>query len=106
MNTKIFVITHKLFTPPADPMYVPLQVGRAKNGDLGAGYLGDDTGDNISELNPQFVELTGMYWIWKNYNGPEDCIGINHYRRYFFGESDDFLTSAEIEEILKDINIL
>ena len=32
---RIFTMTHKSFTPPPDPMYVPLQVGRAGHGPLG-----------------------------------------------------------------------
>lgn len=45
--------------------------------------LGDDTGDNISRLNPRFSEMTGMYWAWKNYErlGNPAYIGFLHYRR-------------------------
>ena len=45
--------------------------------------LGDDTGDNISELNPYLNEMTCLYWLWKHYDeiGNPEYIGLNHYRR-------------------------
>lgn len=30
------------------------------------GYIGDNTGDNISLRNSNYCELTGLYWAWKN----------------------------------------
>ena len=100
MNTKIFVMGHKAFTPPEDPIYQPMQVGRAENESLGDGYLGDDTGENISNLNHLFGELTGMYWVWQNYDGPEKYIGINHYRRYFTDPGGDFLDDEKISTLM------
>ena len=49
MSTRIYVMTHTAFDPPQDPAYIPLHVGRAGKADLG--YLGDDTGEHISDLN-------------------------------------------------------
>lgn len=64
---------------PDDDVYIPLHVGREGKQDLG--YIGDNTGENISSKNANYCELTGLYWAWKNL----DCeyIGLCHYRRYF-----------------------
>ena len=77
---KIFVATHKKVDSfPKDNIYIPLQVGAALHDKL---YdFTDDTGNNISEKNPNYCELTGYYWIWKNYT--DDVVGLIHYRRYF-----------------------
>lgn len=103
MNVKIYTMTHKKFDKPEDPVYVPLQVGRALHKDLG--YTGDDTGDHISDLNPYYGELTGVYWVWKN-DSDADIIGICHYRRYFLNEQGQFLNASEYERILKDYDII
>ena len=76
MAKKVFVMTHKKINLQEDDTFIPLHVGRACADDLG--YIGDNTGDNISEYNKFFGELTGLYWIWKNYEGSEN-IGICHY---------------------------
>ena len=48
--------------------------------------IGDDTGDNISYLNRYFCEMTGIYWLWKNYDkiGNPEYLGTQHYRRIFY----------------------
>ena len=68
---------------PSDEVYMPIHVGREGKDNLG--YVGDNTGENISIKNPNYCEFTGLYWAWKNL----DCeyIGLCHYRRYFAHKS-------------------
>ncbi len=75
----ILIAAHKKYWMPDDPVYLPLHVGKAGKSELG--FAGDDTGDNISEKNANYCELTGLYWAWKNLDA--DYIGLCHYRRYF-----------------------
>ena len=79
MQTTIIIATHKPYWVPDDPMYLPVQMGHAIHPAIG--YIGDDTGENISERNANFCELTGLYWAAHNIDS--DYIGIVHYRRYF-----------------------
>ena len=76
---KILVAAHKLYWMPNDSVYMPIHVGREGKADLG--YVGDNTGDNISAKNPNYCELTALYWAWKNLEA--DYVGLVHYRRYF-----------------------
>ncbi len=100
---KIYIMTHMKCELPTADGYVPLQVGRAIGQDLG--YTGDHTGDNISDLNPLFGELTGLYWIWKN-DRDSDIIGINHYRRFFAEEDGELLRQSTVEETLKKYDLI
>ncbi|MDE7472451.1 MAG: DUF4422 domain-containing protein [Muribaculaceae bacterium] len=60
--------------------YLPVQVGKAVS-PVDLHITGDDTGDNISEKNPNFCELTAHYWYWKN-GVRTPYVGLSHYRRY------------------------
>lgn len=59
---------------------VPIQVGAALT-DEKLFAVRDDNGENISEKNKQYCELTALYWMWKNDNSK--YIGLSHYRRKF-----------------------
>jgi len=78
---KLLIACHKQAKLPDASVYYPIHVGKVLHPELNLGFSGDDTGDNISELNPYYCELTAEYWGWKNL----DCeyIGLQHYRRYF-----------------------
>ena len=60
MKTIVLVAAHKEYPMPVDPLYLPVQAGRALHAPLP--YTGDDTGENISEKNKIFCELTCLYW--------------------------------------------
>ncbi len=47
----------------------------------------DNVGDNISDKNRNYCELTATYWVWKN--AAADYIGICHYRRVFDLSEED-----------------
>lgn len=101
MDTRVYVMTHKQFTPPDDPLYIPLHVGRSLGEDLG--FQGDHTGDSISEKNRNYCELTGIYWLWKNITC--DIVGVCHYRRYFAKE-DRLISKQNIEDILQKQDVI
>lgn len=104
MSVKIFAMTHKKFDVPGDAMYIPLHVGH-KNAAEDFGYPGDDTGDNISDLNCYYAELSGVYWVWKNYRDA-DCVGVCHYRRFLTSEEGYVFSEAAYERILADHDIV
>lgn len=79
MDIKILVAAHKKYWMPDDSVYLPIQVGAALHSALG--YVPDNTGYNISDKNPNYCELTALYWAWKNLEC--EYIGLCHYRRYF-----------------------
>lgn len=107
LKAKVFTIYHRPSGLPPVSGYYPILVGNAvrnqesKDGYVNAhdwkefaqlpGLLKDDDGpDTLSHLNRSINEMSGIYWLWKNYKkiGDPDLIGISHYRRFFiFNES-------------------
>ena len=112
MNIKILVATHKPYRMPDDPIYLPVHAGHIGKPD--SGYQGDDTGENISDRNWYYSELTAIYWAWKNLNA--DAIGVCHYRRYFttkswlsyqlHGKWNSLLTGHEAVRLLTKFDII
>lgn len=112
MNIKILVATHKKYWMPQDSIYLPIHVGKKDKNSFG--FCGDDTGENISEKNPNYCELTAIYWAWKNLKA--DYIGLSHYRRHFTAKNIFKLilnnkrkctvTYSELKYILKKYDIV
>lgn len=108
---QILVATHKEYKIPETNIYLPIHVGKYNKSDIG--YIGDDTGDNISSKNKHYCELTALYWAWKNINC--DYIGLNHYRRYFLNKENkkrenslygNILNEEYIRYCLKEYDII
>ena len=112
-DIKIIVATHKKYKMPNDDMYLPIQVGRAINKKIEE-YQSDNEKENISNKNPYFCELTGLYWAWKNIDA--NYIGLSHYRRHFsmrkirsrnYEKNFKYILSKkETKQILKETDII
>ncbi len=104
----VYVVSHKLHSVALPDGYKTIHAGRALGSDLG--YVGDDTGENISSLNPYLNELTALYWVW--HNAPEDIVGIAHYRRFFSNKGsnqfhvEDILTSDQARQMLNHYDMI
>lgn len=84
---KLFVSCHQPTTVPKHPLLVPIQVGTVLAGERFPNFLHDDEGDNISEKNRSYCELTAQYWVWKN--ADVDYVGFFHYRRYLYPDTGE-----------------
>lgn len=80
-DIRIFVSTHKIVDTFDSDILQPVQVGACKASSRFPLCLQDDDGENISQLNPMYCELTTQYWAWKNASAK--YYGFCHYRRYF-----------------------
>lgn len=116
-DIKILIATHKEYRMPEDSVYLPIHAGAEGKTDkdgapLDFGYTKDNTGDNISDKNWCFCELTALYWAWKNLD--TDYIGLVHYRRYFLSRKprknedmyDCILKGEEIYPLLKRYKVI
>ena len=109
-DTKIIIAAHKVYPFPESTLYLPVQVG-AKGKDK---FLScsDDTGDNISDKNPYYCELTALYFAWKNLQ--YGAVGLVHYRRYFKGtlkfsvngRKIGVLSKEECDDLLHETDVI
>ena len=113
-NIKILIAAHKeCKVPEIKDFYIPILVG-AKGKDDIKGFIRDDKGENISDKNPFYCELTGLFWAWKNLDS--EYVGLCHYRRYFtcqkkLPKTEDerikcVITKEETKEKLKNVDII
>lgn len=105
---KMYVMTHKEIDKTKYPLDRDFMLLGNKN--QAEGYITDNTGDNISKLNPYFSELTGLYYIWKNDNDSE-YVGLEHYRRLFSKRSINIfnyriISKDSIEKYLDNYDIV
>lgn len=120
-NVKLLICYHKPATLFKDEIFTPIHVGRANARKKAApgdknykwmldNMIGDDTGENISDRNGCYNEMTSLYWAWKNYDklGNPDYIGLMHYRRHFVFREDEKIVynieNFDEESYLREIN--
>lgn len=96
VNKKVAVYqaTHNQVCKVSYDYVVPIQVGAEQKKEKIAEFM-DNTGENISEKNPEYCELTALYWAWKNQKS--EVLGLCHYRRIFLLENQ-----KEILNILEE----
>lgn len=101
-DIKIIMACHRDdIVVPDNPLIYPVQVGAALADHRFEGMFHDDEGENISEKNPYYCELTAQYWAWKNLDA--DYYGLFHYRRYFSFADEHFPTN-HFADVLLDAN--
>ena len=109
MKIEILVAAHKKFPMPEVEGYLPVLVGAKKNYKPDISYQRDDEGKNISAKNPNYNELTAIYWAWKNLKNV-DAIGLVHYRRLFFEKKPYNLNNAigveKVQKLLQEYDVL
>lgn len=81
-DIKLFVCCHQQAEIPDHSLLVPIQVGAAFAETYFPNFVYDNVGENISEKNRSYCELTAQYWAWKNVNA--DYLGFFHYRRFLY----------------------
>ena len=102
----IAVASHKAYDMPEDKIYQPVLAGAAiSETDLPEGWKADDTGDNISDLNPYYSELTAYYWAVKNADPEAAYIGLVHYRRLFGKKKSGPVKASDLDQYLPDAKV-
>lgn len=109
-KSKIFIVTHKKTNEIIVKNYDYIQVNCNKNGNIGYAYQ-DNNGDNISDKNANYCELTALYWIWKNYkSAKDDVVGLCHYRRFLSKKIvpniQNIISIDECKTILKNYDMI
>lgn len=103
MNPTIYLAYHKPSALIASEHLRPIHVGRAISARPLPNMIGDDTGENISQSNGKYCELTALYWAWKN-DTTSSHIGLMHYRRLLdfsdahpFEQTENFVPRLDID---------
>lgn len=87
-----------------DPNYHSIMLNANQSINLSYEYS-DNTGENISDKNLTYVDLTGVYWIWKNVNNYV-YKGNSHYCRFFTTKDNKIMSSFEMLDILQEYDAI
>lgn len=105
---EIYIAAHNKSEIPSIEGYKIIEVGSFFHPDP-IYAIRDNSGNNISEKNKTFCELTAYYWMWKNSRA--DYIGLVHYRRFFSRKRVDdseryYLQVMEATKILENYDVI
>lgn len=100
-DIKIAVACHKESMLPSNRLYIPVQVGAAVASKK-LNMQHDDNGENISNKNSMYCELTAQYFAWKNWEA--DYYGLCHYRRFLYFGKQSFPTDNRKQIIAEILN--
>ena len=105
----MFIFIHKKVDIITPDRYLTLLLGAEQKKNITCYENRDNEGENISDKNKNYCELTGIYWIWKNISA--NIVGCCHYRRYFTNanystDSQFFLKLTDIERIMKKYDVI
>lgn len=81
-------------------IFCPIQVGRSLSAEVFENMIGDNTGRNISQLFPDYKELTAIYWAYQNYEkiGSPDYIGFMESTKHFVLNENFFGNTQSISK--------
>jgi len=104
---KIIIVTHKEECVLDNSIFRPIQVGAENaNYTINSKYYKDnDAIENISQKNPNYCELTALFWMWKSLTN-EPIVGLNHYRRYFNFLNKSIFKPHRIQEIYANDSLI
>ena len=97
VDIKLFVPYKQRHKVIESDVIIPVQTGRAIADEIFEEMIGDNEGENISEKNDKYSELTLQYWVWKNYEmiGAPEYVGFMHHRRHFIFNDKPYSTDIE-----------
>ncbi len=105
----MYVITHKKIEDKRIPKDRKMLLVGSHNKEDRFGYLCDDGMDSISDKNPYFCELTGLYTMWKE--GTSEYLSLEHYRRLFSDGKINFfhykiISKKKMEKLLQNYDLI
>lgn len=112
MKPIVLMVTHKPEVMFESEIVRPVLVNHAVQAP--EHWLRDNEGESISEKNPNYCELTALYWAWKNLSPEYTHIGLFHYRRMlapqkakgFFRKAKYKVSLSELEKFYSDAALL
>jgi hypothetical protein len=95
----VYLVFHQDLPEVYSPVCRPIEAGASQGGQDDK-TLKDNTGENISDKNDCYSEMTAQYWVWKNAGKFSELVGFCHYRRQFDQETISLAASLKAGEVI------